>query len=133
PGSSPEELESLPPAALRAPESADALPAFNESIRARKITRVTGTMARKDGTTFQAACAAAAILDAAARVTHFVAVIRDITEDLRLRGQLVRSERLSAIGEFVSGVAPEINNPLQAISGTHELSSEQSPEPDRPA
>src|SRR5206468_3417412 len=87
--------------------------------------RMTGTLARKDGTPFQAASAAAAILDGAGRVTHFVVVIRDITEDLRLRGQLVRSERLSAIGEFVAGVAHEINNPLQSIIGTLELAGIQ--------
>ncbi len=128
-GYSPEELESVPPTTLIAPASAHAIPAFNESIRARKVTRVTWTLARKDGTTFQAACAAAAILDGAGRVSHFVAVIRDTTEDLRLRGQLVRSERLSAIGEFVSGVAHEINNPLQSIIGTLELVLDQPHEP----
>jgi PAS domain S-box-containing protein len=128
-GYSHEELKSLPPASLVAPESADAIPGFNDSIRARKVTRVTLALARKDGTTFQTACAAAPILDGAGRVTHFVAVIRDITEDLHLRGQLVRSERLSAIGEFVSGVAHEINNPLQSIIGTLELVLDQSHEP----
>ncbi len=124
-GYSHEELESLPPPSLVAPESAAVIPSFNESIRARKVTRVTGTLARKDGTTFQAACAAAAIVDGSGRITHFVAVTRDITEELRLRGQLVRSERLSAIGEFVSGVAHEINNPLQSIIGTLELVLDQ--------
>jgi PAS domain S-box-containing protein len=120
-GYSHEELESVPPTALVAPESIATIPAFNESIRARKVTRITVTLARKDATTFEAACAAAPIVDGVGRVTHFVAVIRDITEDLQLRGQLVRSERLSAIGEFVSGVAHEINNPLQSIIGTLEL------------
>jgi two-component system NtrC family sensor kinase len=98
---------------------------LRESLRARQVARVTAAIARKDGSTFQAACAAAPILDAAGRVTHFVAVIRDITEELRLREQLVRGERLSAIGEFVSGVAHEINNPLQSVIGTLELLLDQ--------
>ena len=34
---------------------------------------------------------AAPIVDAAGHVTHFVAVIRDLTEELQLREQLVRS------------------------------------------
>jgi two-component system NtrC family sensor kinase len=64
-------------------------------------------------------------VNASGRVSHFVAVIRDTTEEVRLREQLVRGERLSAIGEFVSGVAHEINNPLQSIIGSLELVLEQ--------
>ena len=44
-----------------------------------------------------------------------------MTEDLALRDQLVHSERLSAIGELIAGVAHEINNPLQTIIGCTEL------------
>jgi two-component system NtrC family sensor kinase len=58
-----------------------------------------------------------------------VAVIRDLTEELRLREQLVRGERLSALGEFVSGVAHEINNPLQSVIGTLELLLDQPHDP----
>jgi two-component system NtrC family sensor kinase len=58
-------------------------------------------------------------------VTHFVGVQRDITEELRLRDQLVHSERLSAVGELVAGVAHEINNPLQTIIGLVELMLEE--------
>ena len=44
---------------------------------------------------------------------------------MRLRDQLVHSERLSAIGELVAGVAHEINNPLQTIVGSVELMMEE--------
>jgi two-component system NtrC family sensor kinase len=124
-GYSYEELLARPPQTLVAPESAAAIPGFNESIRARKATRVSATIARKDGSTFQAGCVAAPIIDASGRVTHFVAVIRDVSEDIRLREQLVRSERLGAIGEFLSGVALELNNPLQSLIGTLELVLDQ--------
>ena len=124
-GYSHEELDSIAPSALVAVESAASIPIFNQSLKARKVTRLTASLARKDGGTFQAACVAAPIVDAAGRVTHFVTVIRDTTEELRLREQLVRGERLSALGEFVSGVAHEINNPLQSIIGSLELVLDQ--------
>jgi PAS domain S-box-containing protein len=76
---------------------------------------------RQDGTSFPAACTITALRDAAGRLTHFVGIERDMTEDLKLRDQLVHTERLSAIGELIAGVAHEINNPLQTIIGCTEL------------
>jgi two-component system NtrC family sensor kinase len=90
-------------------------------VKSQGIWRGTLRGLRKDGTTFPAACTITALRDASGRVTHFVGVERDITEDLRLRDQLVHSERLSAIGELIAGVAHEINNPLQTIIGCTEL------------
>ena len=90
-------------------------------VIAKSIWRGTLKGRRKDGTTFPAACTITALRDATGRVTHFVGVERDMTDDLALRDQLVHSERLSAIGELIAGVAHEINNPLQTIIGCTEL------------
>src|SRR5207244_7511056 len=38
-----------------------------------------------------------------------------------LQKQVIRQERLAAIGVLISGIAHELNNPLQAISGHAEL------------
>jgi C4-dicarboxylate-specific signal transduction histidine kinase len=45
--------------------------------------------------------------------------MRDVMQSLQR--QVVRQERLAAVGLLVSGVAHELNNPLQAILGTLEL------------
>jgi C4-dicarboxylate-specific signal transduction histidine kinase len=56
------------------------------------------------------------------------AIARQVEEERRMRleleslqQQVIRQERLAAIGVLVSGIAHELNNPLQAISGFSEL------------
>ncbi len=46
---------------------------------------------------------------------ELVCICRDITTRLRLKQDLIRSERLAAVGQMASGVAHEINNPLAVI------------------
>jgi signal transduction histidine kinase len=56
---------------------------------------------------------------------------RQIREKLQsLQSQVIRQERLAAVGLLVSGVAHEINNPLQAILGFAELLQMQHKLPD---
>jgi len=47
---------------------------------------------------------------------------RRMREELQsLQQQIIRQERLAAIGTLLSGIAHELNNPLQAISGLAEV------------
>ena len=50
-----------------------------------------------------------------------VYVLRDVTEQKRLREQLVQSEKMAAVGQLVSGVAHELNNPLAGVMGYSQL------------
>ena len=99
---------------------------IREELRQRGVWR--GTLLRRcrDGSSFPAACTVTALRENGA-ITHLVGVERDITEELRLQEQLVQTERLSAIGELVAGVAHEINNPLQTVVGSVELMLEDHP------
>jgi PAS domain S-box-containing protein len=119
-GYSPEQLERVKPIDLVSDQSRPELPELRESLRTNRVVRANTVMSRRDGTTFPAAWVAALIEPSGDDAT-VVGVVRDMTDELRLRAQIVRGERLSAIGEFVSGVAHEINNPLQSIIGTLEL------------
>ena len=50
-----------------------------------------------------------------------VHIARDITERKQMEQRLILSDRLASIGELVSGVAHELNNPLTSIIGFSQL------------
>lgn len=55
------------------------------------------------------------------RLLGQVLVIRDVTQLKNLQTQLIQTEKLGALGQLVSGVAHELNNPLTAVFGFAQL------------
>ncbi|MCP5057949.1 MAG: PAS domain S-box protein [bacterium] len=50
-----------------------------------------------------------------------VVIFQDVTEVVRLEGELERNARLAGIGQLSASIAHEIRNPLAAISGSVEM------------
>jgi two-component system NtrC family sensor kinase len=61
-----------------------------------------------------------------------ILLLADVTEQIAFREKLAQTEKLSALGEMISGVAHELNNPLAAVMGYAQL-LESSPELPPPA
>jgi PAS domain S-box-containing protein len=68
-------------------------------------------------------------------VTGMLGIVRDVTDERRLTEQLVQQEKLAAVGELVSGVAHELNNPLASVMAFAQLllAAPAGAEPDREA
>src|SRR5207247_6662185 len=53
-----------------------------------------------------------------------VLVFEDQTERRRLQEQLIQSEKMSAIGQLIAGVAHDLNNPLASVVGFSDFLAE---------
>jgi len=60
-----------------------------------------------------------------------VLLFEDQTEKRRLQDQLLQSEKMSAIGQLIAGVAHDLNNPLASVVGFADLLGEAEDVPER--
>jgi PAS domain S-box-containing protein len=49
-------------------------------------------------------------------ITHYVSSWRDISDKLEMERQLLRGQKLEAVGQLAAGIAHEINTPIQFVS-----------------
>ncbi|GEM_PF-532696 len=76
---------------------------------------------RKDGSIFEEEGSISPVLDDDGNIVSYVAVKRDVTEQVRLQRQFRQAQKMEAIGTLAGGIAHDFNNILSAIIGYAEL------------
>ncbi len=70
---------------------------------------------RKDGSLYEEDATISPVRSEEGEITAFVAVKRDVTEQIDLERQLNQANKLEAIGQLAAGIAHEINTPTQFV------------------
>jgi PAS domain S-box-containing protein len=76
---------------------------------------------RKDGTVYEEEASVTPVRDGTGQIVNYVAVKRDVTQELQLADQLRQSHKMEAVGQLAGGVAHDFNNMLAVIRGNAEL------------
>ncbi len=83
------------------------------------------TNRRHDGRLFEESKSITPVRDQSGRITNYVAVSHDITDQLQLEKQLRQSQKMEALGRLASGIAHDFNNILAIIMGYAEMGRDE--------
>ena len=83
---------------------------------------------KKNGTLYEEEATISPIKNTSGEIISFVAVKRDVTEEIKLEDKLRQAQKMEAIGTLAGGIAHDFNNILSAIMGYTELAEYETPE-----
>ncbi|MGD1215494.1 MAG: PAS domain S-box protein [Terriglobales bacterium] len=113
-----------------APRRAALREALAAVARGQQVDNFDLPLVRGDGVSGQFSVNLSPISGEDGRVSSIVVVMTDVTDSAMLRAKLMHAEKMAAVGQLVSGVAHEVNNPLTAILGFTDLLMENPETPE---
>jgi len=76
---------------------------------------------KRDGTLYEEEASISPVRDRAGQIINYVAVKRDVTQEVKLERQLRQTQKMEAIGTLAGGIAHDFNNILSIIRGYAEM------------
>jgi len=98
------------------------------TITSGKVWRGHFINKKKNGTLYEEEATISPIKNISGEIINFVAVKRDVTEEIKLEDKLRQAQKMEAIGTLAGGIAHDFNNILSAIMGYTELAEYETPE-----